>query len=346
LVRRRRPTARAVALAVAGATVALAGGTGCTSSMTDPLQVADAFQPAVPALSPPTIAAPFGQLIPLAAAAHAAVVEPVSRTLAVSVTGPDRLLLYDLTRLDAAPQTVVLPGAVDQLDVGTAGELLAPVRAANVLLRITAVPGGGTPTVRSTAVAGGPVAATVSGAHTVVALADQGAVVVLDGDRAVQTVGGFTGPADLVASGARVAVLDRLRTAVAIVDPAAGRLGPALRAGNGAANAVGDRFGRVLVTDTRDGELLAFGVEPLIMRQRFPVPGAPYGIAYDPGRDLVWVTLTERNQVVGFDVAGGEPVQRYQLATVRQPNAVAVDHGSGTVFVVSGSGEGIQVVRP
>jgi len=112
-----------------------------------------------------------------------------------------------------------------------------------------------------------------------------------------------------------------------------------------ATNAVGDRFGRVLVTDTRDGELLAFSADPLIMRQRFPVPGAPYAIAYDPVRDLAWVTLTERNEVVGFHVAGGEPVERFRLATVRQPNTVAVDPRSGAVIVGSGTGDGVQVVE-
>jgi DNA-binding beta-propeller fold protein YncE len=346
LAARRRPAARAVALAVAGATVAFAGGTACTGSTADPLQVADTFQPATPASSPPTSRIPFGQLIPLTAQATAAVVEPTTHNLAVAATGPDRLLLYDLNRLDAAPQTVVLPGAVDQLDVGAPGELLAPVRAANVLLRITPGPAGSTPDVRSLPVGGGPNAAAVSGRYTVVALADQGVVAVLDGERLLHTVPGFTGPADLVATGTRVAVLDRGRTAVTTIEPATGTLGPALRAGHGAANAVGDRFGRVLVTDTRDGELLAFGVDPLIMRQRYPVPGAPYGIAYDPARDLAWVTLTETNEVVGFDVAGGEPAQRYRLAALRQPNAVAVDPDSGTVVVVSGSGEGIQVVRP
>ena len=113
---------------------------------------------------------------------------------------------------------------------------------------------------------------------------------------------------------------------------------------DGATNAVGDRYGRVLVTDTRDGELLAFSAAPLIMRQRFPVPGGLYAIAYDRARDLAWVTLTERNEVVGFDVAGGEPVERYRLATVRQPNAVAVDPNSGALIVGSGTGDGIQVV--
>jgi DNA-binding beta-propeller fold protein YncE len=72
----------------------------------------------------------------------------------------------------------------------------------------------------------------------------------------------------------------------------------------------------------------------------------PYGIASDPKRDLAWVTLTASNEVVGFDMTGGAPVQRYRLPTVRQPNSVAVDPDSGRVFVASANGEGVSVIQP
>jgi len=364
LAGRRRPTARIAAGLVAVAT--LVGATGCGDAAGgDPQQVAEVLQAAVPATSPQVGATPAGLVVAVDGRAGATVIDPVNRILAVAAQDPDRVLLYDLDELLGAasapgavavvgedpaavprPRTVALPGRVDQLDLGADGELLAPVRSAGVLLRITLLSDNAEPVVRPVTVAGGPVAAAVVAGRTVVALADQQAVAVLDGDRVVHTVAGFAGAADLVAVGGRAAVLDRLRTAIVTIDPATGRLGPALRAGNGATNAAGDRFGRVLVTDTRDGELLAFTADPMIMRQRYPVPGAPYAIAYDPARDLAWVTLTERNEVVGFDVAGGEPVERYRLATVRQPDAIAVDSDSGAIVVVSGTGEGMQVVRP
>ena len=40
-----------------------------------------------------------------------------------------------------------------------------------------------------------------------------------------------------------------------------------------------DPAGRVLVADTRGEALLVFGTDPLILRQRYPVRGAPYGLA-------------------------------------------------------------------
>jgi DNA-binding beta-propeller fold protein YncE len=100
----------------------------------------------------------------------------------------------------------------------------------------------------------------------------------------------------------------------------------------------------VLVADTKGGALLAFSLDPLLMRQRYPVPGAPYGLAYDPKRDLLWVTLTATNEVVGFDVTGGEPEEKHRFPTVEQPNNVAVDPISGRVIVASATGKGIQVI--
>jgi DNA-binding beta-propeller fold protein YncE len=130
------------------------------------------------------------------------------------------------------------------------------------------------------------------------------------------------------------------------VDVAGGKINEGLRAGDGAANAVADSYGRILVTDARAGALIAFSASPLIMRQRYPVPGGAYGIAYDAKRSLAWVTLTERNEVVGFDVRGGEPVEKYRFPTVRQPDSVGVDETSGRVVIGSAVGEGTQVIQP
>ncbi|HEY0640520.1 MAG TPA: hypothetical protein VGD67_23060 [Pseudonocardiaceae bacterium] len=344
---------------IAVATVAGLATGGCAAGARDPLQVADTLAAAVPATSPPA-AGPDGRVLPLpaavtGAAATAAVVEPDSGTLAVAVTLGDqgRLLLYRLGDLDGEPRVVELPGPVGELAIGEPGELLAPVPATGTVLRLDAATGS---VRRAVTVPPGGAAmaavqerdtmtAAVAGSRLVVSLGTR--VSVFDGGDAVsRAVDGFAGPPELVTVGSRVAVLDRPRTALATIDPGTGERGPALRAGDGAAHAVADRYGRVLVTDTRGGELLAFTAEPMIMRQRYPVPGAPYAIAYDPARDLAWVTLTERNEVVGFDVAGGEPVERYRFATVRQPDAVAVDSDGGVVLVASGTGEGIQVVRP
>ena len=103
-----------------------------------------------------------------------------------------------------------------------------------------------------------------------------------------------------------------------------------------------DPLGRVLVADTRGGQLLVFGVDPLIERQAYPVPQAPYGLA--GSRNLAWVSQTATNSVVGYDLSTGIPVEKVRYRTVQQPDVLAFDERTGTLFVVSGSGAGVQMI--
>jgi len=146
----------------------------------------------------------------------------------------------------------------------------------------------------------------------------------------------------LVAQGDTAVVLDRGQTSVTELTPDGGA-GLALRAGLGATTIAADPMGRVLVTDTRGGQLLVFGVDPLIERQAYPVGGAPYGIT--GSKTLVWVSLTASNTVVGYDLSTGIPVEKVRYPTVQQPNALAFDDATGTLYVVSASGAGVQVIR-
>ncbi|MGH3871497.1 MAG: YncE family protein [Pseudonocardiaceae bacterium] len=298
------------------------------------------MSPVQPALAPPGGAAAAGTVISLGAPATQVVVDSPTGTVAVALADPPRLLLMKLDGT-ASPAPVALPGpAADLVLADDGGPLLVPVTAPGSLITV-ALDGGAPISTDLDSPAQGVV--TLGGA-TIVATGDR--LTVLDGSRPARTIPGFADAARLVRVGTKVGVLDRGRTAVSLVDIASGDISPALRAGNGAASAVVDRFGRLLVTDPRDGELLAFAGDPPVLRQRFPLPGAPYGLAYDPRRDLAWVTLTARNEVVGLDVAGGEPVVVHRFTTVHQPDAVAVDPASGQVMVVSASGAGLQMINP
>ncbi|MFD1152137.1 YncE family protein, partial [Saccharothrix hoggarensis] len=251
--------------------------------------------------------------------------------VAVALSDPPSVALYPV---DAAgdPRVVPLPGAAERLvAVGDEVEAVVP---AGVVVTVRA---DGTTSERR--VYGGTVDVARVDGRTLVARRDARQVSV--GDHVVRSI---SSPDRVVAVGDAAVVLDRPRSAVFDLDPAADGPGAGLRAGEGATNAVADRFGRVFVVDTRGGELMAFSTGPLIMRLRYPLPGAPYGMAYDEARDLLWITLTERNEVVAFDVSGGEPVERHRYAAVRQPDSVAVDPGSGRVFVASGDGRGMQVI--
>jgi DNA-binding beta-propeller fold protein YncE len=146
----------------------------------------------------------------------------------------------------------------------------------------------------------------------------------------------------LVAQGDTVFVLDRAQTSVTTVDPSGTKAEHALRAGQGATTMAADTAGRVLVADTRGGQLLVFGSDPLMLRQQYPVRGGPYGLVGSPG--LAWVSETATNSVVGYDLATGIPVEKVRYRTVQQPNSLSYDDEADTLYVVSGSGAGVQVI--
>jgi len=325
------------ATAVAAACLLLAG---CSSSSDG--SSLEVRVPATPAAAPAATAVPAGVVTPVGAALHAVVLDPSTRVLAAVADSPVRLLLLNADALDAPPRTVALPAPPAQLSLSApGGPLLVAVPGA--LLRVDQRTGAVAPTTVDADVRS---AVQLSDGRIAVGTAT-GAVLVLGTDGAVtRRITGLAETDVLADTPHGLVALNRKQTAVRAVDLSKGTLGESLRAGEGATNAVTDRFGRVLVTDTAGGELLEFSAGPLLLRQRYPVPGAPYALAYDPKTDIAWVTLTDRNQVVGYDVAGGEPVERYRFDTVAQPDAVAVDAVSGAVLVASAAGVGVQRIKP
>lgn len=320
---------------------ALAGCSG--NQQQDDLQAAPTLLAATPAASPPPAAAPAGTVLPLPGPASALVTDATSRTLAVAVDHPAELLLYSLDDMAKAPVAVPLPGTVTHLSLAEpGGPLLAPVTSANEVVEVTLT---GT-TTAVVPVAGGPTSAALYNGELLVAVPAHKAVDELTGTQLTRTITGDVTPEQVIVSGGKVVVLDRIRSAVFDVDTSGGSIGAGLRAGDGATNATADGYGRVLVTDTRTGELLAFTANPVLLRQRVPAPGVPYGIAVDPKRDLAWVSATQLNEVIGYQLAAGQPVLKYRLPTVRQPDSVAVDPASGRVFVASADGGGVQVMQP
>jgi sugar lactone lactonase YvrE len=88
---------------------------------------------------------------------------------------------------------------------------------------------------------------------------------------------------------------------------------------------------------------LVFGVDPLILRQAYPVPESPYGVA--GSRGLAWVSQTSANMVIGYDLSTGIPLEKVRYPTVRQPNTLAFDDVAGTLYIVSGAGGGVQIIE-
>ena len=331
--------ARAGPRRLAGLLAAVGCLAGCSSAVID--ATPPTVQPARAALSPPALTTPAGAVIAPGAPGGAldARYDRASRSLLVLTPGPQATL----TVLGGAgpPRTVALPAAATALATDGDGTAYASTRGGVIVVDLAA----GTAT--RTGIPGESetdftaVACRADG-RLLLGSAD-GAAFVLGPDMSVShRTGGFARVDAIVTVGDTAVVLDRGQTSVTALD-ARGDRRQALRAGLGATSIAADPAGRVLVTDTRGGQLLVYSVDPLIQRQAYPVADSPFGLA---GSDrLAWVSQTATNTVIGYDLATGIPVEKVRYPTVQQPNSLAFDDSSSTLYVVSGSGGGVQVIR-
>ncbi|MBS9372354.1 hypothetical protein [Rhodococcus sp. B50] len=322
---------RAVTMVGAIALVALAG---CSSESTP--DVLQTIEPATPAAAPEVGPSPAGDVHPLDLQVDALVVEPSTGTFAALVDDGARVALFD--DAESEPRLVDLPSSAATVVAGPDGSVLAP--ASGAVLRIDVADG----TLTEVPVDGTAASAAVLSDGRWVVGTDNGRVLVVDPDSGEvgTTVGGLASVDALAVTGDAVAALDRRQTSLTELDLADAHLGPALRAGEGATQLATDPFGRVMVTDTTGDELLVYTLDAIVLRQRYPVGPAPYAVTYDETRDLVWVTLTGSNEVVGYDLSTGIPRERHRFATVRQPNSIAVDPVDAALVIASATGDGLQ----
>jgi DNA-binding beta-propeller fold protein YncE len=245
-----------------------------------------------------------------------------------------------IARADAA-RALPLPGAATAMTGDNEGRLYVATRGGYFLVDLAAgsatlIDVGGQQDTDFTAIAHRADGKLVLGSA-------DGTVYTLSSDTAVGArLKAFVRVDGLVTQGNTVVALDRSQTSVTTISADGTDADQTLRAGEGATTMTADPVGRVLVADTRGDELLVFGTDPLILRQRYPVHDAPFGLA--GSSTLAWVSQTATNTVIGYDLATGIPVEKVRYRTVQQPNSLAYDQVSGTLYVVSGSGAGVQVI--
>ncbi|MGV0625333.1 YncE family protein [Mycolicibacter minnesotensis] len=300
--------------------------------------------PAEPAVSPADTPRPAGTVRPLAGRATGAAFDTATGILAVLSPGPDAQAPATVGLVGAAgrPSTVLtLPGPASALAgdgrgaaylAGHGGYFTVDL-ATNDIKRVDVEDSADTD---FTAIAR-------RGDGIVVLGSADGAVHTLtpEGTRTAERAKIFARVDEIVMQGDIAVVLDRGQTSVTTIGPD-GKPQYALRAGQGATTLAADPHGPVLAADTRGGRLLVYGVDPLMLHQDYPVPHAPYGVAGAGG--FAWVSQTASNTVVGYDLTTGIPVEKVRYPTVRQPNTLAFDNKSDTLYVVSGTGAGVQVI--
>ncbi len=317
------------------ATAALAIGTLAACSSHPAETAPPTISPAHAAVSPPVTGAPDGVVRALPGPGTGAGFDTATASLVVLGTDAGR----PVVTVPGTPP-VVLPAAATGVTVDGAGTAFLSTRGGYLRFDI------GKRAVQAVAVDGQAdtdftsIARRADG-KLALGTAD-GAVLIVDGTAVKSRMKAFARVDGLAAQGNTVVVLDRGQTSVTEVNADGTDVAQALRAGEGATTLAADPAGRVLVADTRGDGLLVFGTTPLMLRQQAPVRGAPYGIV--GSAKLAWVSQTATNSVVGYDLSTGIPVEKVRYRTVQQPDVLAFDERTGTLFVVSGSGAGVQVI--
>ena len=318
---------------VLGLVVLLLCAVACGSAPSKPRDLGAAE----PARAPTLTSEPDGRVVKVSARPQGIAYDRVTNTLAVAVHDPYRILLLNPTDLSLRT-SIPLPGKARHLtDAKAGGPILVPVETADQLIEI-ALPGGAIRTTRvghhphsAVAEPNGDILVGNEFSHSI-SLVRDGAV--------VTTVPGVRQPGGLVVDRNLVGAVDVHDFAVETFDRETLKRLRRVKVGAGPTHGVLTSGHRMVVTDTRGGKLFVIGLSPLKVLGSYPLPGSPYGIIDDPETGDVWVTLTGRNKLIGFSLAGNTPRKFAEYDTVRQPDTVAVSPGGHTLWV-TGTKDGV-----
>ncbi|AYJ51934.1 hypothetical protein [Rhodococcus sp. P1Y] len=331
---RRTPWRTVVAVASASACL-LVSGCSDNSSPEDANSVN--VEPLSSVSSPETSTPPSGSVAPSPSGLHSITFEASTRSVVALDDASTSALVFDTDAFETAPRSVPLPAAAADIVSAGDGTLLLPMDGQLALLDV-----------RSSEVRTLPVDGTLLSAAPLdggrIAVGDSsGTIHILDADaNESQRIDGLSSVDALAETEHGLAALDRHQTSLTKIDADGGSLGVALRAGTGAARLDTDEYGRILVTDAAGGELLVYSSDDLLLRQRFPVGAQPWAVTYDDKSDIVWVSTPGDNGVVGYTLDTGIPVEAARFTSVKQPDSIAVDPGTGDVYVGSAAGDGLQ----
>ncbi|OFT35682.1 hypothetical protein HMPREF3169_02835 [Corynebacterium sp. HMSC08C04] len=122
------------------------------------------------------------------------------------------------------------------------------------------------------------------------------------------------------------------------------RAGGRLRAGQGIGQISVGGGALVLASDTSGERLAVYTADDVIrLHQYGNVDGSPWGVAWDPQRQLAWVTTTDNGKAHAFSIVSGVPENKGSVDTVADAQNIAV-LDDATVVTASASGSGIQFI--
>lgn len=332
------PACRRLTRPAAGAAVALAlAACGGTSNPDAGLHPA-----AEPAQAPPTAAPPVGTVTPVGGGpegvvvgADGTVVVALRDPQGVAVVAPDGTI-RTRTGLSGAPRHLALAAPT--------GPVLAPLEGSDTLVELSLA---GESLVSVPGLPRQPHDAAETDVGVVVVTDELGGgVYYVRGGRRVGHSDGPVQPGGLAAVGPYAVVADVRGQGVWVYDSRTQQLADRQPIGDGLTHAVAVGGDRVAVADTDGGAVIIVAAAPALSTvATIATPGGrPYGLAYDPQRQRLYVTLTASNTLVSYDLRGSEPRRIAAVPTVRQPNSAAVDPRTGDVLVTGTAAGELQRV--
>jgi DNA-binding beta-propeller fold protein YncE len=305
---------------------------------------AEGLPPAAePHNAPPPSVPPPGRIVPVGQAPEGVVADDATRTVAVAARNPNQVVLLGADS-GAVTARVPLPGSARHLALAApGGPVLVPVETANGLVRV-ALPRGPAAPLITTGTAPHDAAAASDGT-VLVGNELGGTVAALRGNQIVAVFTDSVQPAGLAASGTAVGMIDARANTLTVYDAEALTIAGSAPAGAGPTHLVADRHGRMIAADTRGDAVRVF--DPLPTPRQVAItrqPGGPYGIAYDPARDRVWVASSGTNEVIGYDMTAPTPREVQRIPTVQSPYSLSVDATTGRLFIAGVTGGVVQIV--
>lgn len=331
-------TARLVSVPLAMVLLVVSCGEPNSKGSSAPAPLPSAPEPAV---APPLETVPVGRVVPVGTMPEGIVVDSTTGLVAVGLREPAGIALVDLE--GQVVQRVDLDGAPRHLRLaGPGGPVLVPAEGSDQLVRV-GLPDGQVSSV--TRVGRNPHDAVALGERVFVAneFADDVSVVV--GDEVVDETPAPLQPGGIAAGDDAVAVVGVRARQTKVFDAASLEAVGTVVSGAGPTHVVAEQD-RAFVADTSGDAILALSLRPAVAEiARVEAAGAPYGMALDTARQRLWVTLTASNEIVAFDITDDQPRLVTRLASVRQPNSVAVDPSTGNVYV-TGTADGVLQIIP
>ena len=238
--------------------------TGCSSN---PLSAKPpTIEPAQAADSPAASQTPAGAVRPLGGHPQAAVFDSATHQLVVLSPGSDPAAPASIALFGDAPRSLALPGPATALAADDRGSVYLAARGGYFVVDLAAAHATQVNVADAQPVQFTAIARRADG-KLVLGSADGTVYILASAPEAGSATGSatvdnrikiFTRVDSLVTQENTTAVLDRGQTSVTTIG-ADGHAEQALRAGEGATTMAADPLGRILVADTRGGELLVYG---------------------------------------------------------------------------------------